>query len=145
MKKRTWFILLFIIFMSFTFYKSDLAYAAVDETHPGFRVNGRFLYDNQDEKTVLYGINKMIVWQDKDGNPSFSEIAKTGANCVRIVWTMKDGTQEELDTAITNCRAEHMIPIIELHDATGEFDKLPSLVEWWTNPKTLTYGQLLTI
>ena len=31
MKKRTWFILLFIIFMSFTFYKSDLAYAAVDE------------------------------------------------------------------------------------------------------------------
>lgn len=111
--------------------------AAVDETHPGFRVDGRFLYDNQGEKTVLYGINKMIVWNDKDGDPSFREIAKTGANSVRIVWTMKDGTAEELDTAITNCRAEHMIPIIELHDATGEFEKLPSLVDWWVKPEVV--------
>ncbi|MBE6049688.1 MAG: hypothetical protein E7214_03255 [Clostridium sp.] len=137
MKKRTLLMLLFMIFMSLVFSKSDSVSAAVDETHPGFRVEGRFLYDNQDEKTILYGINKMVVWQDKDGDPSFSEIAKTGANCVRIVWTMKDGTQEELDTAIKNCRAEHMIPIIELHDATGEFDKLPSLVDWWTDPKTV--------
>lgn len=108
--------------------------AATDATHPGFKVVGRDLYDLNDEKTTLYGINKMIVWMDKDGDPSFKEIAKTGANCCRIVWTMKDGTAEELDTAITNCRAEHMIPIIELHDATGEFDKLPSLVDWWISP-----------
>lgn len=92
---------------------STSAFAAVDETHPGFKVKGRFLYDVNDEKTLLYGINKMIVWTDKDG------------------------TAEELDTAITNCRAEHMIPIVELHDATGEFDKLPSLVDWWTSPEVV--------
>ena len=50
---------------------------------------------------------------------------------------MKDGTPDELDTAITNCRAEHMIPIIELHDATGEFDKLQSLVDWWVKPEVV--------
>ena len=125
------------LFFALISLSSTSAFAATDETHPGFKVKGRFLYDVNDEKTILYGINKMIVWMDKDGDPSFKEIAKTGANSCRIVWTMKDGTAEELDTAITNCRAEHMIPIVELHDATGEFDKLPSLVDWWISPEVV--------
>ncbi|SFU75946.1 mannan endo-1,4-beta-mannosidase [Clostridium sp. DSM 8431] len=137
MKKKHFLLGLFCALLFVLIVPSKAAFAATDETHPGFRVDGRFLYDNQGEKTVLYGINKMVVWQDKDGDPSFREIAKTGANCVRIVWTMKDGTPDELDTAITNCRAEHMIPIIELHDATGEFDKLQSLVDWWVKPEVV--------
>jgi mannan endo-1,4-beta-mannosidase len=137
MKKRHLLGLFFVIFMFLICSKSSVALAATDANHPGFRVEGRFLYDNQGEKTILYGINKMVVWMDKDGEPSFSEIAKTGANCVRIVWTMKDGTAQELDTAITNCRAEHMIPIVELHDATGEINKLSSLVDWWVDPATV--------
>ncbi len=128
---------LFLVFVMSLMFTSNFIFAAVDKTHPGFRVEGRFLYDNQGEKTILYGINKMIVWMDKDGDPSFSEIAKTGANCVRIVWTMKDGTAQELDTAIANCRAEHMIPIVELHDATGNFSQLSSLVDWWVDPATV--------
>lgn len=142
MKKRHFLLGLFTaIFLALAISTGTSASAAVDADHPGFRVEGRFLYDNQGEKTILYGINKMIVWQDKDGDPSFKEIAKTGANCVRIVWTMKDGTPEELDTAITNCRAEHMIPIVELHDATGEFDKLSSLVDWWVKPEVVSIIQ----
>jgi mannan endo-1,4-beta-mannosidase len=109
------------------------SYAAVDTTHPGFRVEGRFLYDNTGEKVILYGVNKMCIWMDKDGVPTFSEIAKTGANCVRITWGI-DGTAEELDTVIRNCRSEHMIPIVELHDATGDWSKLPTLVNYWVRP-----------
>lgn len=109
------------------------ANAATDSTHPGFRVEGRFLYDNTGEKVILYGVNKMCIWTDKDGVPSFSEIAKTGANCVRITWGV-DGSAEDLDTVIRNCRAEHMIPIIELHDATGDWSKLPLLVNYWVRP-----------
>ncbi|ACL74764.1 X2-like carbohydrate binding domain-containing protein [Ruminiclostridium cellulolyticum] len=109
------------------------ASAATDSTHPGFRVEGRFLYDNTGEKVILYGVNKMCIWTDKDGVPSFSEIAKTGANCVRITWGL-DGSAEDLDTVIRNCRAEHMIPIIELHDATGDWSKLPLLVNYWVRP-----------
>jgi mannan endo-1,4-beta-mannosidase len=104
--------------------------SAADTVYPGYRVEGRFLYDNQGEKVILYGVNKMIVWTDKDGIPSYSEIAKTGANCVRIVWSL-DESAADLDTAITNCRAENMIPIIELHNATGEWSKLSSLVDYW--------------
>jgi hypothetical protein len=109
------------------------AKAATDTVYPGFRVEGRFLYDNLGEKVILYGINKMIVWTDKDGIPSYSEIAKTGANCVRIVWSL-DESAADLDTAINNCRSENMIPIIELHNATGDWSKLPSLVDYWVRP-----------
>lgn len=137
MKKHSFLGLFFALFMSMLLVNNYNVFAATDVNHPGFRVEGRFLYDNQGEKTILYGINKMVVWMDKDGDPSFSEIAKTGANCVRIVWTMKDGTAEELDKAITNCRAEHMIPMVELHDATGNFSQLSSLVDWWVDPATV--------
>jgi len=30
-----------------------------------------------------------------------------------------------------------MIPIIELHDATGEWQKLSMLVDYWTRPDVL--------
>lgn len=105
--------------------------AATDATHPGFRVEGRFLYDNQGEKVTLYGLNKMCTWMDKDGDPSFKEIAKTGANCVRITWSISD-TAKDLDTVLANCRKEHMIPIVEVHDGTGDWSKLSSLVDYWT-------------
>lgn len=132
MKKRYYVALLvaFLCFMIFPNYKTQVS-AATDATHPGFRVEGRFLYDNQGEKVTLYGLNKMCTWTDKDGDPAFKEIAKTGANCVRITWSITDSA-ENLDTVLTNCRKEHMIPIIELHDATGEWNKLSSLVDYWT-------------
>ncbi|MFW5775407.1 MAG: coagulation factor 5/8 type domain protein, partial [Chitinivibrionales bacterium] len=82
---------------------------------PGFRVAGRYLYDRCGEKVILRGVNKMTVWTDINGE-SFPEIAKTGANCVRIVWTT-DGAVDKFDDAITTCRENNMIPMVELHDA----------------------------
>ncbi|MBN2444993.1 MAG: discoidin domain-containing protein [Spirochaetales bacterium] len=103
------------------------------QTYPGFRVQGRFLYDNTGEKVILVGVNKMIIWTDIDGVPSYEEIAKTGANSVRIVWGVS-GTPEQLDLAIYNCRINNMIPIPELHDATGEWSGLQECVDYWCRP-----------
>lgn len=105
--------------------------ARATDNYPGFRVKGRFLYDKYGEKVILVGVNKMIIWTDIDGLPSFPEIAKTGANCVRIVWT-SDGTAEQLDTAIYNCRANSMIPMVEHHGATGVWNDLQKCVDYWT-------------
>ncbi len=129
MKKLHLFISVLVIFLLVSI-SAVQSFAAEDTIYPGFKVEGRFLYDNTGEKVILYGVNKMSIWMDKDGVPSFSEIAKTGANSIRIVWTM-DGTAEELDTVIRNCRAEYMIPMVELHDATGEWSRLSSLVDYW--------------
>jgi mannan endo-1,4-beta-mannosidase len=109
-----------------------------DDPYPGFRVQGRDLYDRCGEKVILRGVNEMVVWSSgKDGVPEFAEIAKTGANVVRIVWTAKDGSPAELDQAIGNAVAAQLIPMIELHDATGDNSKIPMVVDWWVKPEVV--------
>lgn len=98
-----------------------------------FTVKGRFLYDSCNAPVVLMGPNRMVYWLDRTGLSSFSEIAKTGSNTVRIVWTT-EGKPEELDTVLNNARRFELIPIIELHDATGDWSKLKQLVDYWTRP-----------
>lgn len=99
-----------------------------------FRVMGSKLMDRCGEEVVLRGVNEMIVWSSGlDGDPEFSEIAKTGANVVRIVWN-EEGTAAELDVAITNALAQKLIPMIEHHSATGDLSKLPEVVDYWTSP-----------
>lgn len=115
---------------------SGIAQAAA----PGFYVDGRDLYSPCGEKVVLYGINKMIYWVDRDGVPSYAEIAKTGANVVRIQW-LTPGTAAELDTTLDNAVAQNMIPMIELHDATGDWSMLPKLVDYWVRPEIVAVLQ----
>ncbi len=95
--------------------------AQVPDDFPGFRVQGRHLYDTLGEEVILAGVNKMVIYTDRDGLPSFPEIAKTGANAVRIVW-LTEGSAEELDTVITNAINNKLIPIVDCHDSTGKWD-----------------------
>lgn len=96
-------------------------------------VNGRYLFDRCGEKVILRGVNRMIWWMDGDGIPSFREIAKCGANSVRIQW-MPEATAHHLDIAISNAVAEQLIPMVELHSATGKWWLLQSLVDYWVRP-----------
>lgn len=99
-----------------------------------FRVTGAKLFDRCGEEVVLRGVNEMIVWSSgRDGDPEFSEIAKTGANAVRIVWN-EEGSAAELDVAIGNALAQGLIPMIEHHSATGDLTLLPTVVDYWVSP-----------
>ncbi len=106
---------------------------SIAQEYPGFRVIGRHLYDKCGEKVILRGVNEKIIWEDKDGIPTFPEVEKTGANVVRIVWLTK-GEADSLDIAITNCINNNLIPMIECHDATGNWDSLPKIIDYWTRP-----------
>jgi mannan endo-1,4-beta-mannosidase len=109
---------------------------------PGFRVQGRHLYDRCGVKVVLRGVNEMIVWSGgKDGVPEFAEIARTGANAVRIVWHTVDGTAAELDRAIGNALGQQLIPIPELHDATGDRTKISAMVDYWVRPDVVAVAR----
>jgi mannan endo-1,4-beta-mannosidase len=75
---------------------------------------------------------------DPKGDTYFAEIRKTGANSVRIVWAitkdLKPGCPhtdlETLDALITNARKNQLIPMVELHDGTGDWNRLEELVDY---------------
>jgi mannan endo-1,4-beta-mannosidase len=97
---------------------------------PGFHVNGRHLYDKCGERVILRGISNPNIWFDKTGATQYPEIEQTEANVVRIVWDTY-GTSADLDAAIENCIDQEMIPMVELHDATGDWSKLQDCVDYW--------------
>jgi mannan endo-1,4-beta-mannosidase len=97
---------------------------------PGFRVIGRHLYDKCGERIILRGVANPNIWFQRSGLPQYEEIEKTGANVVRIVWS-SSGTAVQLDAAIENCIGFSMIPMIENHDATGDWSKLGAVVDYW--------------
>jgi mannan endo-1,4-beta-mannosidase len=116
-------------------------------TSSGFFVLGRYLYDRLGVKVLLRGVNKMCVFdgEDPEGLTSFSEIKQTGANTVRIVWAITTDLQPNgpatsaatLDTLISNALVNRLIPMIELHDATGNWGRLGELVDYWTQPSVI--------
>ena len=102
---------------------------------PGFFVQDRFLYSKDNEKVILRGINHMFIWTDREGK-TIPEMAKTGANCVRIVWNTR-GRISDLDSIVAQSISNGMIPIVELHDTTGNWDKLPEVVDFWLRDEML--------
>lgn len=118
----------------------SVAVPTAEAPYAGFQVQGRHLYDAQGEKVVLIGINKMVIWTDLDGLPAFPEIAKTGANAVRIVW-LTSGSARELDVAITNAIKNELIPVVDCHDATGDWSKFDACIDYWVRSDVLTVLQ----
>ncbi|MBU2884531.1 glycoside hydrolase family 5 protein [Gilvimarinus agarilyticus] len=96
-------------------------------------VQERFVYTPCGERVVLMGPNRMVYRMDRTGLSSFAEIAKTGANSVRLIWTV-EGTAEELDTVLRNAREQRLFPIVEVHDANGDWSTLTGLVDYWLRP-----------
>jgi len=94
-------------------------------------VKGRFLYTVAGEKVIMRGVNEMMTWSNNlQGNIILPEIAKTGANTIRLVWTI-DKNPADLDALITNSIKNAMIPMVELHDATGDWSKLSAVIDYW--------------
>lgn len=102
---------------------------------PGFFVQNRFLYSKDNEKVILRGVNHMFIWTDREGK-TIPEIAKTGANCVRIVWNTR-GRVSDLDSIIGLCISNGMIPIPEIHDTTGNWERLVDALDFWLREETL--------
>ncbi|WP_276374545.1 cellulase family glycosylhydrolase [Chryseolinea sp. H1M3-3] len=113
-----------------------------------FKVVGTKLTDPCGETVILKGVNKMSVFDENDpyGRNYFPEIAKTNSNCVRIVWqaTYSNGTPSslnQLDSLIKNCIKHQMIPMVEMHDATCNWNALNNVVNYWTQPQVIQIVQ----
>ena len=135
-------ILLIIFFITLQSCSDDDSSVTVTET---FQVQGNHLTDPCGETIILKGVNKMSVFDNEDpyGSAYFSEIAKTKANSVRIVWQTVYGNgdpsnKSQLDSLIKNCIKAKMIPIVEIHDATCNWANLDLVIDYWMLPEMVT-------
>ncbi len=99
------------------------------------QVSGRHLFTAAGERVVLRGVNEMFsISKDPTGSWTMAEIAKTGANSVRI-FTLPQFGADALDAAIGNAVRNGMVPIPECHAATGKWERLNECVAYWTKPE----------
>ena len=111
-------------------------------------VQGRYLYDSTGQKMILRGINLPVLddWEFPQRD-KLAELAKTGANAVRIQWYKDYGqpsrpaySLQDLDRFLAKCKANRIIPIVFLGDSTCKSDMTMlnrQLVPWWTSAPVL--------
>lgn len=88
---------------------------------PGFSICGGRLCDGAGHDFVMRGVNVPVVWYPDQALGWLDEIALTGANTVRLVWSTQ-GSTPVLHDVIARAVALHLVPIVELHDVTGATD-----------------------
>ena len=98
------------------------------------------LYDSCGEKVVLRGINHPTLYIDRKGE-ALPEIAKTGANSVRLFWFASHGVEiSEAEPAISRAIQSGMLPILEMHDSTCTW-QLDAILSYWTSPAAIALIQ----
>lgn len=117
-------------------------------SHDSLYVQDGALYDRCGERVVLRGINHPTLYVDRSGD-ALPEIAKTGANSVRLFWFAEHGVAiSEAEPAIFKAIEQHMIPILEMHDSTCDW-ALDGIVEYWTSDEAVAliqrYAQYLIV
>lgn len=125
------------------------------QTQPSFlHVEGRYLMDDCGDTIILKGVNIASIYYGSTdfGVSQIEEIAQTGANSVRIVLAKTFKTfpppnyTEVINTTLPShvepiiqaCLNNHMIPVLELHDFTGQSTETAinganGAVAWWTH------------
>lgn len=110
-------------------------------------VNGKHIIASCGDTIIPKGVNYAVYgWGWNTSENLFPEIAKSGANCVRIVWYKTNSAPAYsnlalLDSALSRCIQQKMIPILELHDVTCNNDTtaIIATTNWFTqtNVKTI--------
>jgi len=124
----------------------DITIAKQDPFLRTLHTQGRFLYDSSGQKIILRGVNLPLLddWSFPQTSPTgkLDELAKSGANSVRIQWYVDYGqanrpayTVQDLDNFLAATTAKGIIPILTLFDATfRDIGLLNSvLIPWWTS------------
>ena len=83
-----------------------------------FTTQGAQLTDASGKPFVIVGMNNPHIWFGERAYQALDEIATTRANTVRIVWNTR-GQADQLERIISRCISLKMIPMVELHNVTG--------------------------
>jgi mannan endo-1,4-beta-mannosidase len=89
----------------------------------GFFVSNGRLYDRRGNDFVMRGVNNPLAWfrnRNTGALAWLTQIASTGANAVRLVWETDVPDTALLRESIERSLQLRMVPMIEMHDVTGE-------------------------
>ncbi|MCQ2259154.1 MAG: glycoside hydrolase family 5 protein [Bacteroidaceae bacterium] len=94
------------------------------------------LIDAEGQTFVIRGMNNPHAWFREKAFLALDDIKATGSNTIRIVWNTK-GNDSDLERIIRRCIDLEMIPMVELHDVTGNTsgERLAEMAEWYAEPK----------
>jgi mannan endo-1,4-beta-mannosidase len=101
----------------------------------GFTVSGTKLLDANGKEFMIRGVNSPHVWYLDESMKAMTTLAGLKVNCVRIVW-QTNGSAAQLEKVIKQCIKLEIIPMVELHDFTGnqKAEKLLEAVAYYTKP-----------
>lgn len=114
----------------------------------GFHTEGGRLLDVNGNEFLMRGVNYPYAWYKDSQNTQqmFQDIAAAGANAVRVVmatgeqWTRTSGA--EVANIITWAKANKLVAMLEVHDATGYGDNTAPhpdhVLEYWLSNDVLT-------
>ncbi|MET0134091.1 MAG: cellulase family glycosylhydrolase [Kibdelosporangium sp.] len=116
----------------------------------GFSISGGKLLDANGNAFVLRGVNHPHAWYTNRTQQALPDIKALGANSVRVVlssgdqWTRTEAA--EVSTIISQCRANRLICVLEVHDTTGYGEQsaavsLARAVDYWLSIKSAVVGQ----
>ncbi|MCU4164014.1 cellulase family glycosylhydrolase [Carboxylicivirga caseinilyticus] len=99
-----------------------------------FRIKDGRLTDAHGQVFVIRGMNMPHAWFPEKSYHALDELVKYNVNCVRIVWEA-DIAVDDLHKIVERCIDLQMIPMIELHDATGDSTdaKLLDMVQYFVS------------
>ncbi|MCA9643576.1 MAG: cellulase family glycosylhydrolase [Polyangiaceae bacterium] len=98
------------------------------------------IYDPCGEEFVMRGVNHPTMYVDRAG-AALPEIAKTGANAVRLFWFGTHGVAiNEAESAVQAAVDNQMVPILELHDSTCQWN-LGDIQSYWTSSDAVSFIQ----
>ena len=98
----------------------------------GFFIQDGQLMDAKGYAFVMRGASVPFAWFDADSYNALSALASLKANTIRIVW-QTNKPANRLDQIMQRCIELKMIPVPELHDATGSDDasSLNNCANYW--------------
>lgn len=99
----------------------------------GFYVDGTKIRDANGNNFIMRGVNHGHAWFTNYIDRALTGIADAGSNAVRLVCEVKSTSASNLESIIQKTIAKNMIPIVEVHDATGSTSTsdLNNCVNYW--------------
>lgn len=102
----------------------------------GFTTAKSKLIDAEGQVFLIRGMNNPHVWFGEKAYQALDDIQAVGCNTIRIVWETK-GKDSDLERIIQRCIELEMIPMVELHDVTGNTsgERLAEMASWYAEPE----------